>query len=65
MSYAKYLGENKWIIEVQSEKGTDELLLHLPEDAINQMGWAEGDEIEWIDKKDGSWMLKKKEDSDE
>lgn len=65
MTYPKDLGNNKWIIEVKNKEGTDELFLELPPDALNQMGWHEDDELEWIDQKDGSWMLKKKEDSGE
>lgn len=59
LTYPKYLGDNRWIIEVKGEKGSEELFLQLPEDAINQMGWHEGDTLEWIDRKDGSWELKK------
>lgn len=57
--YPKDLGNNRWIIEVKSREGSEELFLELPPDALNQMGWAEGDTLEWIDRKDGSWELKK------
>lgn len=59
MTYPKDLGNNRWIIEVKSREGSEELFLELPPDALNQMGWAEGDALEWIDRKDGSWELKK------
>lgn len=60
VNYPKDLGNNRWIIEVKSKEGSDELYLELPPDALNQMGWHEGDTVEWIDRKDGSWELKKK-----
>ena len=60
MSYPRDLGNNRWIIEVKSREGSEELFLELPPDALNQMGWVEGDTLEWIDRKDGSWELIKK-----
>lgn len=60
MTYPKQVGENKWIIEVKGQDGKDEeLYLELPPDALNQMGWVEGDTIEWIDQKNGSFLLVK------
>ena len=59
MTYPKDLGNNRWIIEVKGKEGTDELFLELPQGAIDQVGWHEDDVIEWIDRKDGSWELKK------
>lgn len=61
MSYPRDLGNNRWIIEVKSREGSEELFLELPPNALNQMGWAEGDILEWIDRKDGSWELIKKD----
>ena len=45
---------------VEDENG--ELALQLTPDILKQMGWVEGDEIEWIDNQDGSWSLKKVND---
>ena len=65
MSYPKDLGNNRWIIEVKARDGSeDELYLELPPNALDQMGWHEGDVLEWIDRKDGSFELKKKEEAD-
>lgn len=61
LTYPKQIGNNRWIIEVKGKSGKDEeLYITLPPDAIDQMGWAEGDTIEWINK-DGGWELKKVE----
>ena len=62
LNYPKHLGGNRWIIEVKGREGSDELFLELPQDAIDQMGWHEGDELEWIDRKDGSYAITKKND---
>lgn len=59
MIYPKDLGNNRWIIEVKGREGSEELFLELPQGAIDQMGWTEGDVLEWIDRKNGSWELKK------
>ena len=38
----------------------EQLLLDLGEDVCAQLGWAEGDKIEWTDLGDGVWQLHKK-----
>ena len=41
----------------------DEGVLTLPDEFIKELGWKEGDLLEWIDNKDGSFMLKKPTES--
>lgn len=60
MNYKK-VGDNRWIIEVQENNETKELFLELPPDSLAQLGWVEGDDLEWHDNKDGSYTLTKKE----
>lgn len=55
----KKVGGNQWLIVVQENGKDKELFIQLPEDALSQMGWAEGDLIEWLENSDGSWTLKK------
>lgn len=52
----------KQTLVVQEHPETGELFFELPLEAINQMGWAEGDDLEWIDNKDGSWSIRKKDE---
>lgn len=52
----------KQILEVQEDPETGNLFLEFPVELLNQMGWAEGDDLEWIDNKNGSWNIKKKDD---
>jgi len=60
MSGPKKISDNKWVIEVKGRDGSDdELYIELPPDALDQMGWHEGDTIEWVDRNNGSWELKK------
>jgi bifunctional DNA-binding transcriptional regulator/antitoxin component of YhaV-PrlF toxin-antitoxin module len=37
---------------------SDEGILTFPDDIMKELGWKEGDELEWIDNKDGSFSLK-------
>lgn len=47
-----------WTIPVeQSEDG--ELFITFPEDLMEETGWQEGDDLEWIDNLDGSWSLQR------
>jgi hypothetical protein len=38
-----------------------DLLLDLGHELCESMGWKVGDTMEWIDNKDGSWTLHKKD----
>jgi hypothetical protein len=49
-----------WVLEIQ-ETETGEQFIEFPPEALEHVGWQEGDEIEWNDNGDGSWTLKKKE----
>ena len=52
-----------WTIKVEdAEDGSGDLILPFPEDLLESAGWKEGDTLEWIDNKDGYWILKKKDE---
>ena len=52
--------ENSWILEVQENSKTKELYIEFPPDALNQVGWDEGDTLLWEELPDGSWKIEKK-----
>ena len=53
---------SSWTITVQdAEDGSGDVILPLPDDLLKSAGWKEGDTLEWIDNKNGSWTLKKVE----
>lgn len=52
--------ENQTII-VQENPETGELFLEFPMSVIDQVGWHEGDILEWFDNGDGSWKIEKRE----
>jgi hypothetical protein len=43
----KQLSHNKWIVEVQYNGEFKELLVELPQDSINQVGWDDGENTLW------------------
>ena len=60
MAESRKISNNKWLIEVQENGSTKELFVEFPEDAINQVGWHDGDILEWINNGNGSWTIQKK-----
>ena len=54
------ISHNKWIIEVQENGKTKDLFIEFPEEAIDQVGWHEGDILEWVDNKNGTWTIQRK-----
>ena len=50
-----------WIINIEEDEN-GELYLPLNQDILDLTKWKEGDIIEWLDNKDGSWTMKLKED---
>jgi len=45
---------------VEDPDNPGELLLDLGTELCAELGWQAGDTVEWIDNKDGSWLLQKK-----
>lgn len=43
----------------------DDGILQLPDDMLKELGWNEGDLLEWIEQDDGSFLLKKVDDAKE
>lgn len=56
------MANKSWIVTLEEDPETGELILPLNEDILDDAGWVTGDIIEWIDNKDGSWTMRKKED---
>ena len=41
----------------------DDGVLTFPDKLIEELGWKEGDVLQWIDNKDGSFSLKKHDET--
>ena len=48
-----------WTLHVEEDSETGDYMLTFPPELLEQAGWKEGDTIDWVDQKDGSWLLKK------
>ena len=51
-----------WTVTLEEDPETKELILPFSDEMLEGLGWQEGDVLEWIDGKDGSWSLVKKEE---
>ena len=54
--------DNKFIVSIEEDSDTGDLILPLPEDMLQSLHWVEGDTLEWIDNKNGTWCIQKVED---
>jgi hypothetical protein len=50
--------KKSWTVPVE-ETPDGETLLSFPDELIKAVGWVEGDNLKWIDNKDGTFTLKK------
>lgn len=55
----------QWTLTVEEDPNSDDSILTLPPDFLEEAGWKEGDTINWIDQKDGSWRLEKVDTTNE
>lgn len=49
----------KWQLPIQVDGLTGDCFVEFPDDLLDRAGLREGDTVEWIDRKDGSFELKK------
>jgi hypothetical protein len=51
----------RWTVELQeTDDGSGDLVMPLPEDLLQQAGWHEGDTLVWAQMGSGCWSLSKK-----
>ena len=56
----------QWTITVEeADDGSGDLVLPLTDEIMESAGWKIGDTLEWIDNKNGTWSIKKKENEHE
>lgn len=59
------LSDNNWVVTIQENDEDKELYIELPPEALNQVGWDEGDTLLWEELTSGAWQVTKKETDDE
>jgi len=58
----------KFIVQIQFDVREGNYYIPLPDDMLSdiaELGWTTDDNLEWIDNKDGSFSIKKKEKEEE
>lgn len=55
---------NRWIVTVEEDPETKELVIPFSPDMLAQVGWDFGDIILWKDNQNGSFTLTKQEVTD-
>jgi len=53
--------DKTWTVSVEEDEQTGDLILPLNDEILEQCDFAVGDNIEWIDRGDGSWEIRKVE----
>lgn len=48
-----------WTLTIEQDPETGDLVLPFTDEILEELGWKEGDVLEWVDNKDGSWSLVK------
>ena len=51
--------EDRSTLEIQEDPDTGELYVVFPESLLAQLGWKEGDDLQWVERPDGSWTIQK------
>lgn len=54
----------RWTVFVE-EDSDGELILPFPPELLAETGWQEGDVLQWIDRGDGTWELKKQQNNEQ
>jgi hypothetical protein len=50
-----------WSLTVEEDPETGDAILTFPPDLLEEAGWKEGDTLNWVDQKDGSYRLIKED----
>ena len=57
----------KFIVQIQFDDREGDCYIPLPDDMLSliaDLGWTTNDDLEWIDNKDGTFSIKKKEEEE-
>lgn len=53
----------QWTVTLETDPETGDLIMPLPPDLLNQMGWDFGDTLIWEELADGGWSLRRQGDA--
>jgi len=52
---------SRYTITLEEDPDTGDLIMPLPDELLEEAGWAEGDTLEWIDNGDGTFNMIKQQ----
>ncbi len=55
------MSDNTFTATVEENLDTGEMIIPLPQEMIEKLGWTEDDEIKWTELPNGEWSLSKLE----
>lgn len=58
------MSKTSWVITLEEDPETGDLILPLSDEIMDSAGWKLGDVLEWVDNKDGTWVLRKYQEHD-
>lgn len=51
------------LIEVQEDPRTGDLFIEIPDDILEAAGLKIGDDVEFVQREDGNWVIRKKDET--
>ena len=55
--------KKSWTVTVEeAEDGSGDLVMPLPQEMLDEVGWMPGDNLKWVDREDGTWEIRKVEE---
>ena len=54
--------KKSWEVIIEEDPETGDAILPLPQEMLDEVGWKSGDNLNWIDRGDGSWEIRKGEE---
>lgn len=55
--YTVVMENKRFIVYLDEDPETGDLILPIPQEILDAQGWKEGDTLKWIDNEDGTWSL--------
>ena len=54
--------KKSWEVIIEEDPEPGDAILPLPQEMLDEVGWMPGDNLNWIDRGDGSWEIRKVEE---
>lgn len=51
----------RYTVTLEEDPQTGDLILPFPPEMLEELGWKEGDVLQWVAQEDGSYMIVKKD----